>query len=307
MKKNGIMYISPSSLNLYTTCPMLYHHRDLKIQDKNENLNFGSFIHDVVKAYFEYHQKRDILKIAKSIFTEYNISLDQYLDAQHILKKFLEREYLKYKVLDYEKEFQNILSNGIALRGRVDLIIERDEETIEVIDYKSGWKFYTLSMINKNVQLKIYENLILHDSKYKKYKNIVLTIDPLRYDPKTVMNSDLNNDAFLEWLEEIYLKISKDKLFEPNFPNPFCKNCFITNLCPHYKNLDKYDFKIQGSIKKKIEHFLKLQTIKQIVEKDLDFYKDYFKNEITKNNNKTLTVDKYNMGFDKNKISIWEK
>ncbi|MDD5589221.1 MAG: PD-(D/E)XK nuclease family protein [Candidatus Nanoarchaeia archaeon] len=306
MKKNGIMYISPSSLNLYTVCPMLYKHKDIKIQDKNDNLNFGSFIHDVVESYFEYQQKRDILKIAKSIFTEYNISLEQYLDAQNVLKRFLERDYLKYKVLDYEKEFQNILSNGVALRGRVDLIVERDNETIEVIDYKSGWKFYTLAMINKNVQLKIYENLILHDKKYKKYKNIVLTIDPLRYEPKTVLNTDLNNDAFLEWIESVYLKILKDRVCSPNFPCSFCKNCYITNLCDGYKHLEKYDFKIKQNPSDKVSHFLKLQSIKQVVEGNLDFYKDYFKNEITKQKVKHIKIDNYLICYENNKIFVRE-
>ncbi len=282
MKKEGILYLSPSSLNLYLTCPLLYKNKSINIQN-DSILKFGSWIHKTIELYFESEKQKDIFKISKSIFTQYDIDLDSFLDGQKILQKFIERSYLNFKTLSFEEEFKDILSNGIALKGRIDLIIERDEETIEVIDFKSGWKFYSVVMLNKNMQLKIYKNLICNDKRFKKYKNIILTIDPIRFEPISIVQDDVDNKTFLDWIEEIYLKISNEKEYQPNFPNNLCKNCFITDQCVEYKSLLNNDYKIKKGVEEKLSHYLSLQKIKKVIENDVDFYKKFFEGYIDKN------------------------
>ncbi|RLA96999.1 MAG: hypothetical protein DRG83_16605, partial [Deltaproteobacteria bacterium] len=68
-------------------------------------------------------QKKDIFQIAKSTFTKYNINLDDFLTGKKILENFLKREYLNYKILGFEQKFENILPNGVALKGIIDRII----------------------------------------------------------------------------------------------------------------------------------------------------------------------------------------
>jgi len=301
MNKKGIFYLSNSSLNLYLICPLLYKNKYV-IEQESSILKFGSWIHKIIELYTKSEQKKDIFQIAKSTFTKYNINLDDFLTGKTILENFLKREYLNYKVLGFEQKFENILPNGVALKGIIDRIIERDKNTIEIIDYKSGFKFYNIIMINKNTQLKIYKNLILNDDRYKKYSNIILTIDPLRYEPISVIQDEIDNNLFLDWIEEIYLKITSDKKFEPNFPNSFCKNCYIKNICPKYKELLKYDFRLRKKDKEKAIHFYELQKIKLIIDKDLEFYKDYFKNLINQQNKNEIKIDKIYLTLKNNRL-----
>jgi RecB family exonuclease len=296
-----ILYLSPSSLNLYSICPLLYKHKKDAPKERTSFLNFGSWIHRVNELYLRSDKKRDIFQIAKSTFAEHNIGLDDFLTGKHILEKFLKREYLEHKILGIEIKLEDIMPNGIALKGIADLIVERDRDTIEIIDYKSGWKYYTVANLNYDAQLKIYENIIRAHKDYKKYPNVILTIDPLRYDPISVMQSEVDNESFLDWLEQMYLKITKDKKFKPNFPNSFCKTCQVTNLCPKYKELLKYDFKLRKKMEDRVQHFYELRKIKPIIENDIEFYKSVFKDCITAAKEETVEVGKFILGMNQNK------
>jgi hypothetical protein len=147
----------------------------------------------------------------------------------------------------------------------------------------------------------MYENLLRSDAKYDKYERVLLTIDPLRYDPISVEQSDIDNESFLEWLSPIYLKMCKDTKFEPNFPNANCKFCHITNLCPKYKELLKYDYKLKKTDKAMVEHLYEMQKIKPITEKALAYYKDYFKQKIDVNENNEIDVAGYQVGMSESR------
>ncbi len=302
-----IIYLSPSSINLYLTCPLLYKNKKVDIKKDSRFLRYGSWVHKCTEEYVKSDAKKDILKIAKSNFTKYDIDLDDFLDGQKVLKRFINREYLQYKILGSEIKLQDILSNGVALRGIIDLLVERDHETLEVIDYKSGWKFYTLSMINKNMQLKVYKNLVLNQEEYKQYKNIILTIDPLRYEPLSVVHDEVDNETFLDWISEMYTKITKDNDLKPNFPNPFCKGCHITNLCEDYKNYNKFDFKLKMDVNKKLEHYYQLKNLKKVLNQDLDYYKEFFKDYAHKNNTDVVSSNKYELKIKNNYMGLIKK
>lgn len=267
-------------------------------------MNFGSWIAKVIEIYFSKKRQQDIFKIAKQTFTDYDIDMDAFLSGKTILTNFLNRNYLFNKVVDAEISLQNILPNGIALQGRIDLLIERDEETLEVIDHKSGWAFYNIWNLNKNVQLKIYENLIRSKKEYDKYKNIILTIDPLRYEPLSIEQSELDNETFLDWLEEMYWKISNDKKYEPNCPNAYCRNCYITNLCPQYKDLVKYNYKIKKKLEDKVKHYDDLRNIRAVIDDVLNVYKDDFKNYMSQQKDIKQIINGYSVIFKDHRLYI---
>lgn len=305
--KKQIIYLSPSSINLYLVCPLLYKNKSLKLNN-DKILNYGSWIHKCIEDYLKSDKKKNLLFIAKNTFIKYNIDLDAYLDGQALLKRFLEREYLKYPILDTEQEFSEILSNGVAIKGRIDAIVERDADTIEIIDFKSGWKFYSIVLLNKSIQLKIYKNLVSSKSKYKKYKNILLTIDPLRYDPLSIIQDDMDNNLFLDWMSEMYFKIISDTKCEPNYPNDFCKSCSITNMCEPYKNFINYNFELKKTIDEKARDFFELQKIRKIVDANYEFYKDFFENYIIKNTTKNfIKIGKYDLTLQNKRVIINKK
>jgi hypothetical protein len=274
-EKNKILYLSPSSAVLYQTCPLLYKNKDIKCQS-GKLLNFGSWTHDVINK--QSKTGKDILKIAKNTFAEFNIDPEDFLIGKKMLENFMQtRDYLNYKTIDTEVKVEQILSNGIALKGTIDRIVERNKDTIEIIDYKSGFMYFSLAGLQNNLQLRIYECLIRNIEKYKKYENVLLTIDPLRYDTISIQSTHEEYESFLDWIEIIYNKINTDTEFNPLFPNPFCGNCYITNFCQKYKELSKFNFSIKKTIDEKAEHWTELNNMKKMATRHSDNYKEFFK------------------------------
>ncbi len=100
---------------------------------------------------------------------------------------------LKLKVIETEKKFElevqrpgfDFVKDGeikyLKIRGVIDLIVEIDKDTCEVIDYKTGSRkdFATgelkeIADFEKDIQLRLYSYAI--SILYPQYKNIIVTI-----------------------------------------------------------------------------------------------------------------------------------
>lgn len=97
------------------------------------------------------------------------------------------------KVIGAEYEL-NITLEGtnIPLIGIMDLVIERDPETIEIIDYKFGNWTQNYDECREDIQVKIYSMAARKEfvddvhNKGHKYKNIFLTFDYFTGSPVTI-------------------------------------------------------------------------------------------------------------------------
>lgn len=88
----------------------------------------------------------------------------------------------------------NIKINGadIPIIGYMDLVLEKDPETIHIIDYKAGVSTQDYQECRDDIQVRIYsmasrkEFIEDVNNKGYKYKNIILTFDYFRANPITV-------------------------------------------------------------------------------------------------------------------------
>jgi len=120
-------------------------------------------------------------------------------------------------------------------RGRIDLIHEIDENTIEIVDWKSGKAsdFYTFkpkdiySLIN-DVQARMYH--IAAINLFPKYKNIIITFYYILDGGPISFSLDIEDVQYtMQSLWNWFQKVKKDKLFLRN-------KSWKCKLCQFYKN-----------------------------------------------------------------------
>lgn len=159
--------------------------------------------------------EKQILYVLSSPFNPLNLKI---LDTEKqfditIAKPHFEYDYNNYINGDYE-------SGYLSLRGTIDLITEVDEDTIEIIDYKTGlqkdWitgKEKEFEDFYKDIQLRMYD--IATNTIYSKYKNRLLTIIYTQTEsPFTITFSTKDYQISLDTLRRFYNDISKDNTFK---------------------------------------------------------------------------------------------
>ena len=151
------------------------------------------------------------------------------------------------KIIDIERWFsiefpgpewevkENKETKQLKARGYIDLVHEIDNETIEIVDYKTGSRtgpfnsqemnFYGLI---KKIQAKLY--FIAAKILYPKYKNVILTFYYTKEDgPTTISLSDEDIPIILTQLYNIFITIKNDSLINRN-------RSWKCKLCPYNKN-----------------------------------------------------------------------
>lgn len=252
-KLKDILYISTSEINDFTTCQHRFFLKHLNapgLIDKNEDdyvdilpqeyLTVGKYRHKVLELYVS-GKIKNIKSIAKQQLVKYGISMDRYMQSDKLFEVWTKRPYLKYKVLKTEHPFHVILGSGVALRGRIDLLLEINKNTILINDYKTGDFPIYQKYLDSSLQMKNYALAV--KKLYPQYKNVICQIDALKYDVFEKKVTDKWLEGVEDYLEAIYSAIlSKSKTKISDYPPSFSENCYrceFQKICPLIKNLDK--------------------------------------------------------------------
>ena len=95
---------------------------------------------------------------------------------------------LKWKIIDAEKEFMLTLESGCRMKGFIDLVIEEDEETLLIVDWKSGKFALSQKEAAKDPQVLMYR--IAAELLYPGYKYYQVCLDYLQKRPVFVASSE---------------------------------------------------------------------------------------------------------------------
>jgi hypothetical protein len=116
---------------------------------------------------------------------------DEYEDALWLVQKVLNDESvnspLNKKILDVEQLFKIQIPDGnsnITINGIIDVITELDNDTIEIVDYKTGKYVQSYNECAKDPQLLIYH--LAAKTQWHNYRNFFITIYYLRKKPLTL-------------------------------------------------------------------------------------------------------------------------
>lgn len=118
---------------------------------------------------------------------------------------------------------------GFKAVGFIDLIIEIDEETVEVIDYKTG-RSKNEDEAKVDLQMRIYSLIV--KSIFPQYKYAIMTLDYLKYSPVSVAFGPKQDADTREFLIRAYKKILEDT-------NPSRNKSWLCRFCVGYEECGK--------------------------------------------------------------------
>ncbi len=234
---------SASRLKTFLECKRrYYYHYEKKIDAKKEDeLNEGSHLHDVLKKLFEkkesYASKEELEKDLFVLLDTTHPSNDAKAEYQKLLwkaklKAFVESQIAHFdagwKVVSREEKFK-INIGGLDFEGRIDRIDQNSTDTL-VIDYKSGKVESEPKKLNPDkmmdFQMPVYYQLL--KGRYQNIRLVYLKIfekEPMQ----EVTLLDERNELLFEKIVE--LKQTKHFVAEKCEDLQKCKWCPYTLMC----------------------------------------------------------------------------
>ncbi len=255
--------LTPTALNKYLECPRTFYFEEiLRVPlARSPYLGFGNAVHYALQRYLEKTIKgedpptKDLIDLFKesvmwhqSHFTEKEF--ENYLKhGEFILKLYLQHklpEWQDAKRLIPEKNIDHVEHRGVPVRGRLDLIVERPDGHIEVIDFKTGNPDMSKSKLSKPDaknnpvggnywrQIVFYKILLeAHgDATLKMSQGLISFVEPDKLD-------DLKEESFLISLDEYDLVSNQivecfqkiqEHVFDIGCESHYCDWCrFIKN------------------------------------------------------------------------------
>ncbi len=149
----------------------------------------------------------------------------------------IEEDWAKY---EYNTPDGETIKGQLAIKGTIDLVTQTDDDTIEVVDWKTGkridWatgeeKTYEKLMVDP--QLLLYNYAI--SKLFPQYKQAIMTIFYIKDGgPFSMCFDRSDHDKFLGMLKDRFEEIQKN--VSPKPISPTRKSFKCTKLCHYYKN-----------------------------------------------------------------------
>jgi hypothetical protein len=175
-------------------------------------------------------------------------------EGKKLVKQRVKNFALGDRILGLEIEFgfkggENIeTADGVPLLGAIDKVVEIDEDTILIVDYKTSKTAPTPDQMKHDPQLSIYD--LVATKKWPEYKRIILGLDLLRSEMLYSYRTDEERRDFELHLKEIHKQMTNftKKDAKPTL-NTFCPWCDFKEYCDKYKKAcKKSDYKFLSAV-----------------------------------------------------------
>ena len=163
-------HLSYSRLSRFETCPLSYrlHYIEKKQAEPGLPLRFGKTIHAVLERLIKevvddertgtLSEERAIELFREAWGAEQLTGMDVFAEGLAILRRFIaEQGVVDHRdVLAIEKEFR-LPVGPFEVLGFIDRVDWIDDETVEVIDYKTNHQLFTRDEVDTSLQMSLYE------------------------------------------------------------------------------------------------------------------------------------------------------
>jgi len=202
------------------------------------------------KEKFTASDKKKILKKYDDISVREGIEdMKIHKEGRQIVVNRLNNFALGDKIIGLEIKFgfedrENVTTkDGVPLIGAIDKVIEVDEDTLLIVDYKTSKTAPTADQMKVDTQLSIYD--LVASKKWPQYKRIILSLDLLKHELLYSYRTEEERSEFEEYLKSVHnqmLSFTK-KEAKPTL-NIFCPWCDYREYCSSYKKAcKKSDYK----------------------------------------------------------------
>jgi RecB family exonuclease len=253
------MSMSATRTSMFLQCKWKYWANYILHKPKLPNISFklGISVHDALKiAGLTWQKKEKFTKYdfekVKKAYTEKAAEegiqdLGVYDEGMSMVLEKM-RDFEVGKIISVEDKFNVTTGEGVPIIGAMDKVVELNEDTILVVDYKTSKFVYTQSEMKNDIQLSIYD--VVANIKFPQYKRIILALDYLRSTSVYTYRNDKERKSFSQYLLAVYNEMLnlEEKDAKPSL-NDMCNWCDFRNECPAYIEASKND----KVLKKKLE------------------------------------------------------
>lgn len=238
-------HLSYSRLSRFEQCPLSFklHYIDKRTAEPGVPLKFGKLIHAVLEVLVREHMEHErtsplsderALDLYRQGWAAEGLTgMEVFEEGLQILQAFVrdQGELDHRDVLATEKEFR--LSVGrFTVLGFIDRVDCIDEETVEVIDYKTNRLLFTRDEVDHSLQMSLYH--LAARRLWPWAKKIRLTFHMLRHGIRMRTERTAEQiDAAVAYVETLGGMTEAATQFPPRL-NPNCIYCDHRQHCPAY-------------------------------------------------------------------------
>ena len=238
-------HLSFSRLTRYESCPLSYrlHYIDKHQPEPSMAPRFGKVIHAVLERLVRdapdeersgrLSEVRALALFREAWIADGLIGIELFQEGIEILRRFVREqgELPHREVLAVEKEFR-IPVGPFTLMGVIDRVDRVDDETVEIIDYKTNHQPYTREELDTSLQMSLYQLAVR--TLWPCAKKVNLTFWMLRHGIRQeTSRTDEQLDAALAYVEMLGKQTEVATEFPPRL-NPNCPYCDHRAACPAY-------------------------------------------------------------------------
>ena len=241
------MNMSATRVSSYLTCRWKYWCTYvLRLPRKaNNSFKLGIAVHDALakageiamkKDNFAAHDIRKIKEEYRKIAAREGIqSMDIYDDGLEMVLNRVD-DFGVAPIKTIEDRFRVTTDDGVIIIGAMDKVVEMDEDTLVVIDYKTSKYVSNPAELKSDIQLSMYD--LVASIKYPGYKRIILSLDYLRHEPVYTYRTVKERRTFAKYLASINEEMLKmtERHAKPAL-NDMCNWCDHKDNCDEYKNI----------------------------------------------------------------------
>lgn len=242
--------LSSSSMKTFLQCVLKYYYQyeDKKPRiGRSTPLAFGSAVHEALEEMHKITSEtghaptakdyNKVLDVFMNSAVNYGLDdLDAIAEGKTMLISRLNTVNPEDKIIGLELKFELETPNGTPFLGSIDKLLEIDEETVAVIDYKTSRMALTQEEADKDIQLSMYDLAV--SMMYPQYKTIVCALDYLRLNEVITHRTPEQRKNFVRLMDAVYQQILNTKKDDvvPSL-NGYCGWCDFNNFCPSYQAL----------------------------------------------------------------------
>ncbi|MBK8009818.1 MAG: PD-(D/E)XK nuclease family protein [Deltaproteobacteria bacterium] len=243
--------LSFSKLSRFETCPLSYklHYLDRLTSEPGVPLLFGSAVHAVLEDLVREHMHEERVGalpedraagLWQEAWAKSGMSgIDVFREGLDIVHRFVREQGLleHHDVLAVEKEFR-IDVGGFTVLGYLDRVDRVDDETVEVIDYKTNRQLFTREETDASLQMSLYH--LAAQELWPWAKKVRLTFWMLRHGLRQTTERTADDiEGTRRYVETLGTTINKAR----EFPAKLNSNCVY---CDHRKHCPTYADALQG-------------------------------------------------------------
>ncbi|MBI4836089.1 MAG: PD-(D/E)XK nuclease family protein [Candidatus Abawacabacteria bacterium] len=277
--------LSYSALQTFRTCPLQYKYAylDKFPGEQTASMHFGTLLHQVMEELYATNllpvSKDELINIISNKWRGDLYQSDQFQAEQDFKEAIAiaSREWEKrqspiaHHTIGLEKPFIFKVIDDFLVRGRIDRVDKVDNETLEIIDYKTGRMVPSQGELENNLQLAVY--YVALRALWPNMKKVKLTLYYLRPDMAVSFEPGLDFEQMsLDKLKTVIASI-KQSDFGPTVGS-HCQRCSYRSVCPMMKHKYAKPEAVQAG-KTLADTYVQLVTERKAIEAQIDQTKEH--------------------------------